>query len=118
MAVATSSHDLAGGPYSLAPVLSLGIEPAADGYVRWKSATGGDWGTPSNWSTGEVPASSQDAIIAIAGTYTVIVTALAMANVLVIADTGAQVFDTGALELGETLKVSAGRRGLTGPAPR
>ena len=37
----------------------------------WKTATSGNWDTPTNWSTGAVPGSSDVACITVPGTYTV-----------------------------------------------
>ena len=37
----------------------------------WKAAVSGDWDTAANWSAGHVPTASEDAVIAIAGNYTV-----------------------------------------------
>ena len=37
----------------------------------WTNTSGGNFGTPGNWSTGSVPSSSDDACITAAGTYTV-----------------------------------------------
>jgi hypothetical protein len=37
----------------------------------WKLSVSGDWGTASNWSTGQVPVSTDDVCITIPGTYTV-----------------------------------------------
>jgi hypothetical protein len=37
----------------------------------WKSAIGGDWDTPGNWSLNHVPNSTEDVQITVAGSYTV-----------------------------------------------
>jgi hypothetical protein len=37
----------------------------------WKSAVSGDWDTASNWSAGHVPTASEDAVISLAGSYSV-----------------------------------------------
>ena len=39
--------------------------------VDWINASGGNWNTASNWSTGGVPGSTSDVIIDFSGTYTV-----------------------------------------------
>ena len=39
--------------------------------ISWTSASGGSWGTASNWSTGKVPASTDDVCITLPGSYTV-----------------------------------------------
>ena len=38
---------------------------------QWKTATNGNWDTPTNWSTGVVPGPSDVACIIVPGTYTV-----------------------------------------------
>ena len=35
--------------------------------VTWINSAGGDWDTPSNWSTGTLPGPSDDAVIAVSG---------------------------------------------------
>ena len=37
----------------------------------WTNASGGDWDTATNWSLGHVPTATENAVITLAGTYTV-----------------------------------------------
>jgi len=39
--------------------------------ISWNNASGGNWGTPGNWNPAQVPGASDDAVITLAGTYTV-----------------------------------------------
>ena len=65
--------------------------------VSWNNASGGSWSVGSNWSTNAVPGSGDDAFIAIAGSYTVSLTATITVASLTISDAAAvlQVQDPG-----------------------
>ena len=39
--------------------------------IYWTNATGGSWDTATNWSTGTIPATTDDVCITLPGTYTV-----------------------------------------------
>jgi hypothetical protein len=56
--------------------------PAVACTDHWKTAASGAWSTASNWSTGVVPSSTDDACITKAGTYTVTLNGEAAANTL------------------------------------
>src|SRR5271168_4890965 len=62
--------------------------------VFWSTTTGGDWNTPTAWSTGAVPGIGDDAVLGITGFaiiqyYTVSVTASISVDSITITDTGA-----------------------------
>jgi hypothetical protein len=65
----TSSRSL------LVCILTLGALTAsvasAQACDTWKSAVSGSWGTPTDWSSGEVPSNTEEACITLPGTYTV-----------------------------------------------
>ncbi len=66
--------------------------------VSWNNASGGSWSVASNWSpTDTVPGSGDDAFIAIAGSYTVSLTATITVASLTISDASAvlQIQDAG-----------------------
>ena len=78
--------------------LGVGSAHASAGCTdSWTNASGGSWDTPSNWSTGAVPTSSDSVCIAKAGTYTVVVgnETITVAN-LTVGGTGA----TATLQIG------------------
>lgn len=56
-------------------ILTLGALTAsvasAQACDTWKSAVSGSWGTPSDWSSGEVPGNTEEACITLPGNYTV-----------------------------------------------
>ena len=55
---------------SIVTVLTLpAVVRAAD--ISWNNAAGGNWGVATNWSGGVVPGANDNAIITLAGTYTV-----------------------------------------------
>ena len=47
------------------------LSPGAAATVSWVAPAGGNWNTGSNWSTGTPPGPTDDAVITLAGTYTV-----------------------------------------------
>src|SRR5262245_8475508 len=49
---------------------ALCLSPALGASVSWVNASGGNWNTPANWDAG-VPGAGDDAVITLAGTYTV-----------------------------------------------
>ncbi|MFN8178933.1 MAG: T9SS type A sorting domain-containing protein [bacterium] len=49
---------------------AVGFSPVWGATVSWINASGGVWSSPSNWDSG-VPGASDDAVITLAGTYTV-----------------------------------------------
>ncbi len=57
--------------------------------VSWSSAASGNWATGSNWQGGNAPGSSDDAVIAVAGNYTVSVTAAINVASITISDASA-----------------------------
>ena len=58
---------------NLPPITSVPFDVlAAPATVYWTNAAGGSWTTASNWSTGVVPRSSDNVVISVAGTYTVL----------------------------------------------
>jgi hypothetical protein len=56
--------------------LTLAIAPLHAATINWSNASGGDWNVAANWNSGAgpVPGSADDAVITLAGTYTVRVT--------------------------------------------
>ncbi len=61
-------------PFALAAliVLSFGVASVAGAAtITWNNAAGGNWNTAANWSPAQVPGAADDAVIALAGTYTV-----------------------------------------------
>ena len=57
--------------------------------VSWNTASSGSWSVASNWSTDTVPGSGDDAFLAIAGSYTVSLTATIAVASITISDTSA-----------------------------
>src|SRR5262245_58127283 len=51
--------------------LILSGSPASAATVSWLTAGGGNWNVATNWSGGAVPATNDDVLITLAGTYTV-----------------------------------------------
>ena len=60
-----------GAAAALALALALIASPAAAADISWANALGGNWNTGANWSGGSPPGASDNAIITLAGTYTV-----------------------------------------------
>ena len=69
----------------LTPLTALGQTPNCD--VSWNNASGGNWSTASNWDTGVVPTSSDDACIILDATYTVTLDVAATVNSLTLGAT-------------------------------
>jgi uncharacterized repeat protein (TIGR01451 family) len=65
--------------------------------AHWINSSGGNWNTPSNWSTGSVPTASNDVVIDAAGTYTVNLDVTPAFNTLTVGGgaTGTQTLDLG-----------------------
>ena len=65
--------------------------------AHWINASGGNWNTPSNWSTGTVPTSANDVVIDASGTYTVNLDVTPAFNSLTVGGgaTGTQALDLG-----------------------
>jgi uncharacterized repeat protein (TIGR01451 family) len=65
--------------------------------THWINSSGGNWNTPSNWSTGSVPTASNDVVIDAAGTYTVNLDVTPAFNTLTVGGgaTGTQTLDLG-----------------------
>src|SRR4051794_27921262 len=65
--------------------------------AHWINSSGGNWNTPSNWSTGSVPTASNDVFIDAAGTYTVTLDVNPAFNTLTVGGgaTGTQTLDLG-----------------------
>lgn len=82
------------------------------GLVSWLSGIFGDWNTASNWSTGSVPGSGDNAVIAAAGTYDVTLFGQGDAASLSINAAGATFYDAGALTLSGTLALHSGTLAL------
>ncbi len=79
--------------------------------VVWMNPAGGDWNTPSNWSTGAVPTASDTAIIALSGNYAVQIASNAiLGRVQVGAASGTQslVLIGGSVQLADTVFMGAG----------
>lgn len=57
--------------------------------ITWTNVAGGNWSNPQNWNPNQVPATSDDALIATGGTYTVVVdtNSLSVSNLIVGAGT-------------------------------
>lgn len=58
-------------PALLAIAALAGASPAAAATITWNNPAGGVWHTVSNWTPQQVPDSTSDVVIALAGTYTV-----------------------------------------------
>jgi uncharacterized repeat protein (TIGR01451 family) len=65
--------------------------------AHWINASGGNWNTASNWSTGTVPTAANDVVIDAAGTYTVNLDVTPAFNSLTVGGgaTGTQTLDLG-----------------------
>jgi uncharacterized repeat protein (TIGR01451 family) len=65
--------------------------------THWINSSGGNWNTPSNWSTGAVPTAANDVVIDAAGTYTVTLDVTPAFNALTVGGgaTGTQTLDLG-----------------------
>jgi hypothetical protein len=113
----TGGADWASSTDNLAP-LDAGLNAAASEFDslpersppppatpdKWKTAVNGNWTTSADWSAG-VPTSSNDATIAVSGTYTVTISSADVANSLTINDANATVsaVSGGTLSLNTTL---------------
>ena len=76
---------------------------------------GGSWETGANWNPSGVPAVSDDALIALAGTYTVTIGAVEAPNSVTLnAATATLSIGTGGELLGSPLTINAGTLALTG----
>jgi hypothetical protein len=82
------------------------------GLVSWLSGIFGDWNTASNWSTGNVPGSGDNAVIAAQGTYDVTLFGQGHAASLSVNAAGATLYDAGALTLAGTLALRSGTLAL------
>ncbi|QJW97713.1 beta strand repeat-containing protein [Frigoriglobus tundricola] len=67
--------------------------------VSWINASGGDWDTASNWSTGAVPGASDDAVLSVTGNVTVTHSTGAADAVRSISGTDALVLSGGSLSV-------------------
>jgi len=101
--------DAASMPLSVGEWSVVQLQPETTG-DSWKSAVSGNWTTAADWSTGVAPTSSNDATIAVAGTYTVTISSAVAAKSLTINDANATVADSsgGTLSIATTLAVTAG----------
>ena len=57
-----------GGVNTISRTFTIVVTPVVVTTVSWINPNGGDWSTPSNWSTGVLPTADQDVIIDIAVT--------------------------------------------------
>jgi hypothetical protein len=85
-----------------------GQPPTSPSSVSWTNTAGGAWSTATNWSTGAVPTSSSSVTVAVAGVYTIDITAAAAANSLTVTDASATIDDTAALSVGSIFALTAG----------
>ena len=81
--------------------------------ITWKSGTSGDWSVGASWSTGIVPGMLDDAVIGVAGAYTVTLSSQQSVKSLALNAAGATVSVTSTLNLGGMLSVDAGTLLLT-----
>ena len=84
--------------------------------IHWASGASGDFSAASDWTGGEVPGTSDNAVIDLAGTYTVTLSSAEAVNSLTLDDGGATlaINTEGALTIGSTLSVTAGIVQLAG----
>ncbi len=108
---------------AIGSVIVLGIGAAQGATITWNNAAGGNWGTAANWSPAQVPGSGDDAVIDLAGTYTVTVNVAASVSTLTLggaSGTQTLVIDSptltlaGASTVGANGVVSLGGGTLTG----
>jgi hypothetical protein len=67
-----TQYTLVASTPALPPITSVPFDVgAALATVYWTNASGGLWSTASNWSTGAVPGSGDNAVISAVGTYSV-----------------------------------------------
>jgi hypothetical protein len=87
--------------------------------VTWKSAASGDWSVSTNWDTGSTPATGDDAVISVAGFYTVALTTPIIVNSIAIGDTGAvlTIQDPGATDAVSGSVANSGYLGLDNTGP-
>ena len=83
--------------------------PTAD---NWNDTTG-NWTTASDWSTGALPGSTNEAVLGGSTTYTVTLTGTQAPFSVSLNDAGATLNDQGVLELASSLTVTAGTFALT-----
>ncbi len=75
--------------------------------VNWTNAISGDWANAANW-TGGVPTAATDAVIDAAGAYQATLSTTVSAKSLTLNAVGATFLDSGSLNLGGPLNISAG----------
>jgi CubicO group peptidase (beta-lactamase class C family) len=101
------------------------VAPLQAATVTWSNSSGGDWNDASNWNSGAgpVPGASDDAVITIAGTYTVRVQGSGLVNALTLGGGGSaptlRVEGNGSYGLGFVTETHHGHRsfGHSGGAP-
>ena len=94
----------------------LGVQSAQATPRTWIGATGGIWGTTTNWNPNAVPASTDDLTILgpanVAGALNIIISAAAAANTINFTDTAAVTLTNTASGANQTLTLS-GAGGIT-----
>ncbi len=89
---------------------TLTLSPDPPGPISWESAASGGWSRGSNWVGGIAPGPGDDAVIAVAGTYTVTISTAVSARSLTFDNSQATIEETraGSLTLAGALVFGAG----------
>ena len=82
--------------------------------VNWKNAASGNWNNAANWDTGSTPGASDNAVISVAGSYTVALNTPISVGSLTIGDSAAalQIQDAGGTEAVNGSVANSGYLGL------
>ena len=92
----------------LTPATSVAFDVTSAGApgVAWINPSGGNWSVGTNWSTGSPPASTDTVVIALAGTYTVVLDINATVARLTVGDGSTGTSPVLQIASGDTLTVS------------
>ena len=82
--------------------------------VNWKNAASGNWNNAANWDTGSTPGASDNAVISVAGSYTVALNTPISVGSITIGDSAAalQIQDAGGTEAVNGSVANSGYLGL------
>ncbi len=82
--------------------------------ITWTNLSGGAWNTVGNWSSGTVPATTDDVVISQAGAYTITINTPSFANSLLLNDAGANLTVNQTLNVPGTISLNAGTLTMNG----